>query len=50
MTTTAASYVDGYVLGKTLGVGFSAKVKHATGQDGSHYAIKLIDLAAVSRL
>ena len=35
-------YIDGYRLGKTLGVGFSAKVKAAVDDQGNRYAIKLI--------
>ena len=37
--------VDKYNLTKTLGKGFSAKVKLAHKDDGSDYAIKLFDLS-----
>ena len=38
------STLDKYTLTKTLGSGFSAKVKFATDTDGNEYAIKLFDL------
>ena len=37
------STIDGYTLGKTLGKGFSAKVKHARKADGSEYALKIFN-------
>ena len=40
MTTT----LDGFTLGRTLGQGFSAKVKHATAHDGKVFAIKIFRL------
>ena len=40
-----AKSVDRYIIGKTLGCGFSAKVKIAHNlDDGKEYAIKIIDL------
>lgn len=38
------SHIDGFSLGKTLGSGFSAKVKLATSQDGTEYALKIFRL------
>lgn len=35
------STLDGFTLGRTLGSGFSAKVKLGTSQDGTEYAIKI---------
>lgn len=35
------STLDGFTLGKTLGSGFSAKVKLGTAADGTEYAIKI---------
>lgn len=37
--------LDKYRLIKTLGEGFSAKVKLATDEQGNEYAIKIFDLA-----
>ena len=37
--------LDKYKLTKTLGAGFSAKVKLAYDDDGNEYAIKIFDLA-----
>ena len=37
--------LDQYRLTKTLGSGFSAKVKLAYDQEGKQYAIKIFDLA-----
>lgn len=37
--------LDKYKLTKTLGSGFSAKVKLAYADDGKEYAIKIFDLA-----
>ena len=42
------STIDGYQLSKTLGEGFSAKVKLATGPDGKQYALKIFDLSKES--
>ena len=36
--------LDGFTLGRTLGSGFSAKVKHGTSADGSEYALKIFRL------
>ena len=41
MTTT----LDNFTLGRTLGSGFSAKVKVGQAPDGSEYALKIFDLA-----
>ena len=38
------STIDGFTIGKTLGSGFSAKVKLATSQDGTEYALKIFRL------
>ena len=38
------STIDGFTLGRTLGSGFSAKVKHATAQNGTEYALKIFRL------
>jgi serine/threonine-protein kinase RIO1 len=38
------AYIGNYQLGRTLGSGFSAKVKLATVQDGTQYAIKIFRL------
>ena len=38
------SRLDNYTLGKTLGSGFSAKVKHGTAEDGTEYALKIFRL------
>ena len=38
------SSIDNYTLGRTLGEGFSAKVKHATTEDGTEYALKIFRL------
>ena len=38
------SRLDNYTLGKTLGSGFSAKVKHGIADDGSEYALKIFRL------
>ena len=38
------STIGGYTLGRTLGSGFSAKVKLATAQDGSEVAMKIFRL------
>ena len=35
------SHIDGYAVGKTLGVGYSAKVKLATDDAGNQYALKI---------
>ena len=35
------STLEGYTIGRTLGSGFSAKVKHATDQQGNQYALKI---------
>jgi serine/threonine protein kinase len=40
MTSTLA----GYTIGRTLGSGFSAKVKLGTASDGSEYAVKIFRL------
>jgi len=48
MVDTAApvkATLDHYYLTKTLGAGFSAKVKLAHKDDGSEYAIKIFDLS-----
>ena len=42
------STIDEYQLSKTLGEGFSAKVKLATGPDGKQYALKIFDLSKES--
>ena len=36
--------LDGFTLGRTLGSGFSAKVKLGTSQDGTEYALKIFRL------
>jgi serine/threonine protein kinase len=36
--------LDGFTLGRTLGSGFSAKVKLGTAQDGTEYALKIFRL------
>ena len=36
--------IDGYTLTKTLGQGFSAKVKLAHDSTGNEYALKIFDL------
>ena len=36
--------IDHYRLGRTLGKGFTAKVKHATTEDGTEYALKIFRL------
>ena len=36
--------LDGFTLGRTLGSGFSAKVKLAKSQDGTEYALKIFRL------
>ena len=36
--------INDFKLGKTLGQGFSAKVKLATGPGGEQYALKIFDL------
>ena len=36
--------LDGFTLGRTLGSGFSAKVKIGTSQDGTEYALKIFRL------
>ena len=33
--------IDGYTIGRTLGSGFSAKVKLGTSDDGTEYALKI---------
>jgi len=38
------STLDGFTLGRTLGSGFSAKVKIGTSQDGTEYALKIFRL------
>ena len=35
------STIDGYTIGRTLGSGFSAKVKVGIAQDGTEYALKI---------
>ena len=42
MTT---STIDNFQITKTLGEGFSAKVKLAKGEDGNQYALKIFNLA-----
>ena len=39
--TSNQARIDGYTIGRTLGSGFSAKVKLATSSDGTEYAIKI---------
>ena len=41
------STIDRYTLGKTLGMGFSAKVKAAQDEQGRKFAIKLIDMSRI---
>jgi len=36
--------IDGFTLGRTLGSGFSAKVKIGTAEDGTEYALKIFRL------
>ena len=36
--------IDGYQLGRTLGSGYSAKVKLAVDAKGEQYALKIFDL------
>ena len=36
--------LDGFTLGRTLGTGFSAKVKIGTAADGTEYALKIFQL------
>ena len=36
--------LDGFTLGRTLGSGFSAKVKLGTNQEGVEYALKIFRL------
>ena len=36
--------IEGYSIGRTLGSGFSAKVKHATAADGTEVALKIFRL------
>jgi RIO-like serine/threonine protein kinase len=38
------STLGAYTIGRTLGSGFSAKVKLGTAQDGSEYAVKIFRL------
>ena len=38
------SFIDSYTLGRTLGEGFSAKVKVGVAPDGTEYALKIFDL------
>ena len=38
------STIDGFTLSKTLGSGFSAKVKLATDNENNEYALKIFDL------
>jgi hypothetical protein len=40
-----SSTLDGFTLGRTLGSGFSAKVKIGQAQDGQEFALKIFDLA-----
>ena len=42
------SVIDEYKVSKTLGEGFSAKVKLAEGPDGKQYALKIFDLSKES--
>lgn len=37
--------LDNFTLGRTLGSGFSAKVKVGQAPDGTEYALKIFDLA-----
>ena len=37
--------IDNFELKKTLGSGFSAKVKLAMGSDGNQYALKIFELS-----
>ena len=39
------STLDGYTLGRTIGNGFSAKVKVGTDSEGNEFALKIFDLA-----
>ena len=39
------SVIDDFKLSKTLGEGFSAKVKLATDPNGKQYALKIFDLS-----
>jgi len=38
------STIDQFTVGRTLGSGFSAKVKLGTAQDGTEYALKIFRL------
>ena len=42
------SQIDRYTLGKTLGMGFSAKVKVAQDDEGRKVAIKIIDMSKIA--
>ena len=42
--TTSVSTIEGYTIGRTLGSGFSSKVKHATAADGTVVALKIFRL------
>jgi len=35
------AHIDGYTIGRTLGSGFSAKVKLGTREDGTEHALKI---------
>ena len=37
--------LDNFTLGRTLGTGFSAKVKVGQAEDGTSYALKIFDLS-----
>ena len=41
--------LDNYVLGRTLGSGFSANVQVGMTPDGSEYALKIFNLANPTR-
>ena len=44
-----SSRIDRYTLGKTMGMGFSAKVKAAYDDQGNKFAIKLIDMRKIQQ-
>lgn len=39
-----SSTIDNFTLGRTLGSGFSAKVKVGMAEDGTEYALKIFNL------
>merc|ERR1712110_1194512 len=43
-TNKMTATLDGFTLGRTLGSGFSAKVRVGTSADGTDYALKIFQL------